>query len=110
MAMYNLLEYSDNHADSSGSLWQFKRDEQNMNDANPPDVTTVTSSSFKYKSSLLENPAGIAANAYAGMVAHALLSNAKIVVPLKFFQVIRNATNQLQKSFRAKLEQRLRNV
>ena len=28
--MYNLIEYSDNYADSSGSLWQHKRDEQNM--------------------------------------------------------------------------------
>ena len=28
MPMYNLLEYSDNYADSSGSLWQFKRDEK----------------------------------------------------------------------------------
>ena len=27
MPMYNLLEYSDNYADSSGSLYQFKRDE-----------------------------------------------------------------------------------
>ena len=27
MPMYNLLEYSDNYADSSGSLHQFKRDE-----------------------------------------------------------------------------------
>ena len=27
MPMYNLLEHSDNYADSSGSLWQFKRDE-----------------------------------------------------------------------------------
>ena len=25
MSMYNLLEYSDNYVDSSGSLWQFKR-------------------------------------------------------------------------------------
>ena len=30
MPMYNLIEYSDNYADSSGSLYQFKRDEQNM--------------------------------------------------------------------------------
>ena len=30
MPMYNLLEYSDNYADSSGSLWQFKRDESPM--------------------------------------------------------------------------------
>ena len=25
MAMYNLIEYSDNYSDTSGSLWQFKR-------------------------------------------------------------------------------------
>ena len=33
MPMYNLIEYSDNYADSSGSLYQFKRDESSMNDA-----------------------------------------------------------------------------
>ena len=33
MPMYNLIEYSDNYADSSGSLYQFKRDEYPMNDA-----------------------------------------------------------------------------
>ena len=27
MPMYNLIEYSDNYADSSGSLYQFKKDE-----------------------------------------------------------------------------------
>ena len=30
MSMYNLIEYSDNYSDSSGNLWQFKRDKQNM--------------------------------------------------------------------------------
>ena len=33
MSMYNLLEYSDSYADSSASLFQFKRDEQNMTNA-----------------------------------------------------------------------------
>ena len=28
MPMYNLIEYSDNYSDTSGSLWQFKRDER----------------------------------------------------------------------------------
>ena len=28
MPMYTLIEYSDNYSDTSGSLWQFKRDEQ----------------------------------------------------------------------------------
>ena len=27
MPMYNLIVYSDNYSDTSGSLWQFKRDE-----------------------------------------------------------------------------------
>ena len=27
MPMYNLIEYSDNYSDTSGSLWQFQRDE-----------------------------------------------------------------------------------
>ena len=31
MPLYNLLEYSDNDAKTSGSLWQYYRDEQNDN-------------------------------------------------------------------------------
>ena len=54
MPMYNLIEYSDNYADSSGSLYQFKRDEQNMSHGNPAHVTTDHSSSFKYKSSFFK--------------------------------------------------------
>ena len=27
MPMYNLIDYSDNYSDTSGSLWDFKRDE-----------------------------------------------------------------------------------
>ena len=34
MPMYNLIEYSDNYCDTSGNLWQFKRDELNVNDIN----------------------------------------------------------------------------
>ena len=29
--MYNLIEYSDNYSDTSGSLWQFERDEMEGN-------------------------------------------------------------------------------
>ena len=36
--MYNLIEYSDKYSDTSGSLWQIKRDEQNMNNGNPANV------------------------------------------------------------------------
>ena len=47
MPMYNLNEYSDNFSDNSGSLWQFKRDEQNMINGNPGSLTTDNSPSFK---------------------------------------------------------------
>ena len=50
MPMYKLVEYSDNYLDTSGSLCQFKRDKQNMNNENPASVTTDDSSYFKYKS------------------------------------------------------------
>ena len=54
MPMYNLIEYSDNYADSSRSLYQFKRDESPMNDAeNPLNVALDNSTPFKYKASLL---------------------------------------------------------
>ena len=53
MPMYNLIEYSNNYSDTSGSLWQFKSDEQNMNNNNPVNVTTADSLSFKYKSSCI---------------------------------------------------------
>ena len=35
MPLYNLIKYSDNYADSSGSLYQFKRDESSTNHGNP---------------------------------------------------------------------------
>ena len=88
MPMHNLLEYSDNYADSSGSLWQFKSDEQNMTNAgNHNNVTTADLSSFKYNSSLLKdlNSGNVAANSNPNVAdAHRLLTNTKISVPLKY--------------------------
>ena len=50
--MYNLIEYSHNYSDTSGCLWQFKRDESPVTDAgNPDNVSVDNSTSFKYKSS-----------------------------------------------------------
>ena len=73
MPMYNLIEYSDNYQDSSATLYQYKRDEPPENNA-IDDLTTNTSSSFKYKGSLLGNldvDGGIAK------------TSVKVVVPLK---------------------------
>ena len=69
MPMYNLIEYSDNYSDTSGSLWQFKRDEiegdvdLTVNAQHIPN----NSSSFKYKSSFITNR-----------------NDVKTVVPLKY--------------------------
>ena len=58
MPTYNLIEYNDNYSDTSGSLWQFKRDEiiGNIN------LTGNNSSSFKYKSNLIGNTVEDVAN------------------------------------------------
>ena len=76
MPMYNLIEYSDNCSDILESLWQFKRDEQKVNNGNTPvGVNSTNSTPFKYKSSffktLEDDDNGI-------------FKNVKIAVPLKY--------------------------
>ena len=69
MPMYNLIEYSDNYSDTSGSSWQFKRDEieGDVNLTVNAHYIPNNSSSFKYKSSFITNRNGV-----------------KIAVPLEF--------------------------
>ena len=74
MPMYNLIEYSDNYSDTSGSLWQFKRNEGLANNA---DLSIDSSQSFKYKSTLLEKTT----NSDNG---NSFVKDAKIVVSLKY--------------------------
>ena len=62
--MYNLIEYSDNYSDTSGSLWNFKRDEI-INNADAP--------SFKYKANLIGNTEN-----------NGRKNRVKIAVPLKY--------------------------
>ena len=66
--MYNSIEYSDNYSDTSGSLWQFKRDEIEGNANLSDDANHIpnNSSSSKYKSSFITDRNGV-----------------KIAVPLK---------------------------
>ena len=51
MPMCNLIEYSDNCSDTSGSLWQFKRDGIEGNAKLTIDANRIpnNSSSYKYK-------------------------------------------------------------
>ena len=73
MAIYNLIEYSDNYQDSSATLYQYKRDEPPADIAN--NLAINNSSSFKYKVDLLGNPA---------VVNNVARRNVKVFVPLKY--------------------------
>ena len=78
MPMHNLIEYSDDYADSFASLCQFKRDQSRINDAgNPNKIALDNSTSFKYKASLLGKATDADGNDRS-------LKNTKIAVPLKY--------------------------
>ena len=53
MPMYNLLQYSKTYSKTSGSLWNYYRDEliDETNDNNGPNKNVINSKSFKYKTS-----------------------------------------------------------
>ena len=70
MPSYNLVEYSDNYADSSGSLYQFKRDESPM-------FALDNSTPFRYKARLLGNATDADGNDRS-------LKTTKIVITLKY--------------------------
>ena len=79
MPMYNLTEYSDNYADTSRSLWKFRRTEQNMNNRNLADVTTNDSTSFKYKSSFIGESTAVGRNR--------VFRKVRIAVPLAYLTI-----------------------
>ena len=55
MSIYNLIEYSYNYSNTSGSYWDFKRN----NAVNNADVTNDDNApSFKYKTNLITNTEG----------------------------------------------------
>ena len=73
--MYNLLEYSKNYRKTTGSLWNYYRDEPNSDtDDNEIKHSIINSKSFDYKANFI------------GSVTHNNLTknDVKIVVPLKY--------------------------
>ena len=74
MLMYDLIEYSGNYSNTSGSLWQFRRDEVPDNNAN---LNVNNFQSFKYKAAFVEKTV----NAAGG---NSFVKNTKLVVPLKY--------------------------
>ena len=69
MSMYSLIEYNDNYSTTSGSLWQYYKDEPNNNLAD--------SESFKSKVKITENTP-----------ADDYVKNVEIIVPLKYLSNI----------------------
>ena len=75
MLMYNLLEYSKNFRKTTGSLWNYYRDEPNSStDNNNITHSILNSESFDYKANFMEN--GVTQN-------NLIKNNVKIVIPLK---------------------------
>ena len=72
MPMYNLIECSNNYSDTSGSLWNCKRDEIEGD----VDLTIDNASSFKYKTNPIGDTDAEGANRKK--------ENVKIAVPLKY--------------------------
>ena len=56
MPMYNLLEYSKNYRKTTGSLWNYYRDEPSSStDNNNITHSILNSKSFHYKANFMEN-------------------------------------------------------
>ena len=90
MPMYNFLEYSKNYRKTTGSFWNYYRDEPNnppLNDDDPPTINynadpITNSESFEYKSSII----GKTSNANQGTEQGNTKTkrNLEIFVPLKY--------------------------
>ena len=71
MPMYNLIKHSKNYRKTTGSLWNYYRDElsDDTSTNNNPNINVINSESFKYKTSItgstyneIDNPAYDAKN------------------------------------------------
>ena len=85
MSMYNLLEYRKNYRKTTGSLWNYYRDEpKSGTDDNNITHSILNSESFDYKANFLEND--VTQNNLTKV-------NVKIVVPLNFLSNFRRSLN-----------------
>ena len=75
MPMYNLLEYSKNYRKTTGSLWNYYRDETNSGEDGGINYSIMDSKSFDYKTNFIKG----------SVTQNNLTKNdVKIVVPLKY--------------------------
>ena len=85
-----MLEYSDNYADTTRSLYQYKRTEPRDNNGNVFNLAT-TLSSFKFQAELVQkqlrtpNSENVPVNTDLNFAnSHRIWKNIKIVAPLKY--------------------------
>ena len=90
MNLYDMFEYSDNHADTTGSLYQFKRPERRDNNDNIVNLGAALSF-YKCQSGLVQkqlttpNSENVPTNTDPNFAnAHKIWKNIKIAVPLKY--------------------------
>ena len=81
MPIYNLIEYSDNYSDTSGSLWQLKRDEV---PANNVDLSIGNSKQFNTKQLLFKYKAALVGKTKDFANQKSSAKDTKIVIPLKY--------------------------
>ena len=75
--MYNLLEYSKNYKKTTGSLWNYYRDE-------PSNPLSTNSESFKYKTSITGNTYNVGADEANYDANKVGKKETEIVIPLKY--------------------------
>ena len=84
--MYNLIEYSKNYRKTTGSLWNYYRDE-------PSDPLSSDSESFKYKNNITGNTYNIGAGE-EGYDANKVGKNeTEVVIPLKYLSYFWRSLN-----------------
>ena len=85
MSMYNLVEYSKGYSKTTGSLWNYYRNEltSDTNGNNNFNKNVVSSKSFKYKTSIIGRTFNVDENNNAYVAKKAGTKDVEIVVPLK---------------------------
>ena len=89
MELYNMLSYSDNFSGTTGSLYHFKRPDQNRTNAGAIENININSTSFKYQSNLIKKQVANSVNVAADVdpvvtLVHIAWENMKITVHLKY--------------------------
>ena len=86
MPMYNLLEYSKNYRKTTGSLFNYYRDElsDDADNNNSPNIKVINSKSFKYKISITGKTYEVAAGADGYDDTKEGTKETELAVPLKY--------------------------